>query len=608
MKYRPDIDGLRTLAVLPVVLFHVGVPGFPGGFVGVDVFFVISGYLISTILISEISAGKFSLSRFYERRIRRIFPALLAMVAFVLIASPLALLPSQFESLWQEGLGAILFVANIVFWSQAGYFSADSHEKPLLHTWSLGVEEQFYIFAPLVLWAILFYVPRYARAIVLLTLVASLALCVVVTPISQNSAFYMLPTRAWELLAGTLLALGMPGRFAHPRVREAAALVGVALLAVSVFTFSDAMAFPGMLAIAPVLGAVLLIHSAEGTAVGAVLSRTPVVFVGKLSYSLYLWHWPLVVFAQDWGWMEGPVGQVGVLTASFTAAWLSWRFVEGQTRDRLVLPTPRLLRGVGITAAAVIAVNLVYSQLDGWPARLPADLRGFDLAREDISPHRDRCHISSGSPDPAAACVLGDGAGAESVLLWGDSHGVEISQALAEQGVRTRTITYSSCPPALGSERDDRPNCREHNDQVLDYVLDQPEVESVILVAYYNNPAIYAGVSRAADALLAGGKAVYVVGPTPSPGEDVPTRLASGGATIFDFAGPERAEVARHFDPRVRIVMPSDFMCSTGTCRLLTEAGAPILFDGHHPSMSGARLIADHLVAMLPQGLAAQNN
>ena len=605
LTYRPEIDGLRTLAVLPVVLYHIGLPGVPGGFVGVDVFFVISGYLISSILIAEISAGRFSIARFYERRIRRIFPALLAMLAFVVIVAPLALLPSEFETLWQELLGAVLFVANFVFRSQSDYFSADSHEKPLLHTWSLGVEEQFYVLAPLLLWAVLTYAPRYRRQIVLALFVASLVASIHLTRTEPDDAFYMLHTRAWELMAGTLLALGLPGRLRSRKAREAAALVGLAALLIAVFSYSAAMEFPGALALLPVLGAALILHSGEGTAVGALLSRRPAVFVGKLSYSLYLWHWPLIVFARDWGWMDGVLGQAGVLAASFAAAWLSWRFVEQTTRDRLALPTPRLLRGVGLGAAGVVAIGILYSQLGGWPSRWPADLRGYDMARNDFSPSRKRCHKGDGTPDPAAACVLGDGPGPERVLLWGDSHGVELAQAIAEAGVETRAITYSSCPPVLGQERDSRPDCREHNDEVLAYVLARPEIGTVILAADFNGDSgKYAGVARTADALLAAGKTVFVIGPTPAPGGNVPTRLALGGAASYVFKGPDRAEVARHFDPQVKLVLPSDLLCKDATCSLLS-GGAPVLFDDNHPSMAGARLIADRLVAMMPPGLAA---
>lgn len=466
------------------------------------------------------------------------------------------------------------------------------------------MEEQFYILAPLLLWAVLTYAPRYRRAIVLAICAGSRALSVWLTPISADSAFYMLHTRAWELLAGTLLALGLPGRIGSARLREVAAALGLVLLAVAVLGYSAEMDYPGWRALLPVLGAALILHSGQGTAVGALLSGRAMVGVGQLSYSLYLWHWPLIVFARDWGWIGGSAGQAGVLAASFAAAWLSWRFVERPTRDRQALPTRRLLRGAGLAAAGIVAVGIGYSQLGGWPSRLTPEQVAFDLARNDFSPSRKRCHESDGTPDPAEACVLGQAPGPTRVLLWGDSHGVELSQAVAEEGVETRAITYSSCAPILGPEGEDEPDCRAHNDEVLAHIRARPELEAVILVARYEDEAVYEGMSRTADLLLDAGKAVYVIGPTPAPGGDVPSHLASGRAPVFAYPGPDRAQIARYFDPRVRLVLPSDLLCQAGSCTLLT-GGQPVLYDDDHPSMAGARLIADRLVAMMPPGLAA---
>ncbi|MBU2328303.1 MAG: acyltransferase, partial [Alphaproteobacteria bacterium] len=210
LKYRSDIDGLRALAVVPVLLFHAGVTGFGGGFVGVDVFFVISGYLITSIIVREIDQGSFSIVRFYERRVRRIFPALFAVIAFACIVAPFALLPSELRTLANEVYGALAFVANIVFWRAADYFATSAEQKPLLHTWSLGVEEQFYIFTPIAIWIIARYARKALLPITILLLITSFAACIYFTPIKPSASFYLLPFRAWELLVGSILALGMP--------------------------------------------------------------------------------------------------------------------------------------------------------------------------------------------------------------------------------------------------------------------------------------------------------------------------------------------------------------------------------------------------------------
>ena len=274
MKYRSDIDGLRALAIIPVVLYHAGIKQFSGGFVGVDVFFVISGYLITLIITEEIKQQRFTITDFYERRIRRIFPALFVVILFCLIAGTLFILPSDFKSFGKSIMATTLFVANIFFWKKTDYFAAAAETKPLLHTWSLSVEEQFYLIFPI----ILLFIDRYNQGrwrTFLLTLAAiSLILSVSGVYYYPSATFYLIPTRAWELLLGSFLALDLFPQIHKQRLKDITSIAGLMLISLAVFQFSDITPFPGGYALIPCFGAALIIYSGKnGTSlVGRIIS------------------------------------------------------------------------------------------------------------------------------------------------------------------------------------------------------------------------------------------------------------------------------------------------------------------------------------------------
>lgn len=612
-KYRPDIDGLRAIAVLPVLLFHANIPGFSGGFVGVDIFFVISGYLITSILVKEFATNSYNIVSFYERRLRRIFPALLTVLLFVLAVAPFFLLPSEFRNLGRDVMSALLFVANINFWRQSGYFAEDAASKPLLHTWSLGVEEQFYLFTPIILWLIFRYASKHRLLIVGLGLLLSLAACIVLTPIKQDASFYLLPTRAWELLAGAWLAVYTTSR--HPRGGVAAAspgllrnvlgLIGLALVLLAVFTYRENMSFPGYAAIAPVLGAALLIHAGQYSLSGRLLASRPLVQVGLMSYSLYLWHWPLIVFARDAGWLDSVVGRAGVVVLSLIAAQLTLRFIESPTRNRQKLPVRTLVLSTLSLSVLVTAVSITYAQLGGWPSRLPASVVAMDNARNDISPSRARCHADGGLPDPAKACVLGGNRADAHVAVWADSHGVELSQAIGEQGVPVYAITYSACAPAVGyKSRIARPLCSKHNQQVLDFLSKSSQITTVVLTTYFTADQQDEQIrlmKNSAAQLHQMGKRVILVGPTPVPDSrmDVPTWLARGGERYYTYSGLGAPQLRQEFQGIADVFAPADVFCKRDGCDLLLQ-GKPTIFDTHHPSMHAARIVAAGLLPMLP--------
>ena len=463
VSYRPDIDGLRTVAVLAVVLYHASIGPFSGGFVGVDVFFVISGFLIMSTLASDLAAGRFSILTFYERRIRRIFPALFAMMAVVTAVAALVVLPAQFADHGKSLIAAATSLSNVYFYmasGTAGYFDNGSETRLLLHTWSLSVEEQFYVLLPV---ALLLLRGRGRRALVValsLFAVGSFALSLLAVAYRPMDAFYLVLPRAWELLAGCLLAVcdvpALPRRW----MREAAAALGLALVAFAVFGYDKHTAFPGAGALLPVAGALLLIHAGKaaaasgGSLVGRVLSSAPSVYIGRISYSLYLWHWPIIVFvgqialvkSLDSGELTARA-KILILVASFAAAILSYHLVEQPFRRKGMvtrfLTRPRLVGGGVATALLAACCGLVIVAGAGLPARfdqsttagkiMAANLqRAYDQPDENCYHYKE--HLSNVAEFEKCRS---DSRKAHNVLVLGDSHAGSLRplvQSLVDDG------------------------------------------------------------------------------------------------------------------------------------------------------------------------------
>lgn len=337
MQYRQEIDGLRALAVLPVILYHASIPGFAGGFVGVDVFFVISGYLITSIIAKELTEERFSIAQFYERRARRILPALFFVIIASFILAWFALLPKEFVEYSRSLVSIAAFVSNVEFYISTDYFDRAAELKLTLHTWSLAVEEQFYVIFP-VLMAIVWFIGRkWVLALMVAGLVLSFGLAEYVNSKDLPLAFYMLPTRAWELLAGAIPALILSGAAPERKswLQQVLALSGIALIGLSVALLDDTLPFPGVYAVAPVLGSVLIIMcAAKGTLAYTILTWRVFVGIGLISYSAYLWHQPLLAAARNY-FIDPPETMLAALALiSIGAAWFSWRFVEAPFRKR----------------------------------------------------------------------------------------------------------------------------------------------------------------------------------------------------------------------------------------------------------------------------------
>ncbi|MBN1207430.1 MAG: acyltransferase [Myxococcaceae bacterium] len=479
--YRPDIDGLRALAVLAVVGFHALPHALPGGFAGVDIFFVISGYLISGILLRELAQGRFSLAGFYARRARRIFPALTLVLVATLAFGGFTLFPEEFKLLGKHAFAGAAFVANIASWREAGYFDQAAELKPLLHLWSLGIEEQFYIVWPLLLlltrrWA----VPAFVMTSVVIA--ASFALNVFATGSHLVAAFYLPLTRFWELAVGGFLASRelhrearrplSPGAVPSRWVANAKAALGLALVGASLVLLDEHKPFPGWWAALPTLGAALLISASREAWLNThLLGSRGLVFVGLISYPLYLWHWPLLSFRRVvWPGDTSLAVTLGLILVAFVLAWMTYRFVEQPIRHQREWRSPRriasLVSGLAITAAVGLGVHqqLLPTRLEGRDAFAKQALQ-LDKSLRDGSGATKCEGLPEVSAEARQVCTsFGEGAPNGTFVVWGDSHAIAWSpvfhEAARQAGMRAVVFSLEGCPPLVGVRRSDGQNVR----------------------------------------------------------------------------------------------------------------------------------------------------
>lgn len=431
MNYRADIDGLRALAVVPVVLFHAQIPGFSGGFVGVDLFFVISGFLITSILVNELAENKFSLLTFYERRARRILPALLAMLIACVIAGYFLLRPDQYAALGKSALATLVFSSNIWFWHSTDYFSEPAEFNSLLHTWSLAVEEQYYLIFPLIL-IVLFRGRRDIFRYLLGFAILSFCIAEYYSTRSPSGAFYLAPARAWELMIGSMLSISWVRQSASDLpgwVKEMLGVAALSLILGSVFLLDEHSPFPGVYALPVILGGALLIYTgAEGTLVAKFLSLRVFVSIGLISYSLYLWHQPILVFSR----LIDPVWSISIwfwIVLSFAAGWLSWRYVESPFRNKSRFDGGRIFRLSGVWTLVLGLAGLCLWVTDGLPHRIAnhpyADIVGYDRKADRMTTWRFAARPGSFDAKGKIAVV-------------GDSHAKDLYNTLVAGGCLAR--------------------------------------------------------------------------------------------------------------------------------------------------------------------------
>jgi len=642
MLRRTEIDGLRAVAVAPVILWHAGVNVFSGGFVGVDVFFVISGYLITGLIVSEREAGKFTIARFYERRARRILPALLLVVAcfvpFAWLWAPIGLLNGYGRSL----AAVTAFISNYVFMGSSGYFVAIGQERPLLHTWSLAVEEQYYLIFPVLLAALW----RLGRPKIVGALVIGAALSFGLAEFyalrGDGDGFYLLPTRAWELLIGALAALTPHDPLAPAdRWRQGLSLAGLAAIVVSVFALDPAAAFPSLYALPPTLGAAAILLSATpGTWVHRLLSTPPFVGLGLISYSAYLWHQPLLTFARLRYIHDVPAATVaGLILVTLLLAYLTWRFVETPFRDRARVSTRRLVGTLAPASVALLAIGLGFQQIahTSPPPDLPFRNATLATIERRFQPNDGLSPACNQRADyrPKPQCQTGP---TPTLMVWGDSYAMQLVDGIeaANPGRALIQATRSNCGPILGLTQfshkfDDAfaASCFAFDQSVLDDLGRRPQIADVVLASQfgeYLDPTLRLATPegprppdatfvaerlmatvRAIEAL---GKRVTIVAPPPASGENIgecleKAAMLDASVSTCDFpaavartgAAATTALLRSVAANGVSVVWLADQLCRQDVC-LASEDGVFFYRDAGHLSFEGSRWIGKHTSAL----------
>lgn len=627
MQYRKEIDGLRAVAVLPVILFHAGFSWFSGGFVGVDVFFVISGYLITSILVEDLEKGRFSITQFYERRARRILPALFFVMLCCLPFAWLWMVPTQFKDFSKAFIAISLFSSNILFWKQSGYFAPAAEENPLLHTWSLGVEEQFYIIFPLML--LLLW--RFGHRTVFYTVIGLSALSLFTAEWGwrhePSANFYLLPTRAWELSVGALCALLLSRR--SPHSNTLLSLSGLLLIFYSVIFYDETVPFPSLYTLVPVGGtALIILYGATTTLTARLLSGKALVGIGLISFSAYLWHQPLLAFARIKTASSPEWPLMAVLSLlSLLLAYFSWKYIETPFRKGGSFGSRKtIFTASALASLAFISTGMYGDATDGLPARLSlSSLQQSYLATAQPSPHRKRCHSNNSrqiSPELACQYNRNDG----SVAVFGDSHAVELAYAVAqtlgdETGVRH--FSFSGCAPEYLSEEDTP--CATWTRKTIDYIARQEEIKKVI-VTYRIHSALWGdhqesypdlpdsitekerrqrlrSLEATLDRFSQSGKQVIYVAQAPELPFFIEQKVYRLGESAQVIEGVTRAwwkkrtaYFSQHFSPEksVTVIHPAAWLCNEETC-YAGKYGKSFYFDDDHLSMDGARLVAQRI-------------
>lgn len=633
IHYRPDIDGLRAIAVAAVVFFHAALPGVPGGFIGVDVFFVISGFLIGGQIYREGIAGKFSYASFYARRARRILPAFLTLLLICYVVGFLALTPLELKELGKEAVASVFAVSNVLFYLGGGYFAPDADRNPLLMTWSLGVEEQFYILFPIVLLLLLKQrLISPLRAIVILSVISFVGSLVLMAH-NPTAAFYLLPTRAWELGLGAALAIngivrGKPMALTGV-TGTAIAILSLVVLCAAIVLYQPAFAFPGWYVLLPTLATAALIAT-PGTAINRHLLGHPIMqFVGKISYSWYLWHWPVFYLDRI---LEGPEGGLHgaiLLAITLILATLSWRFIETPMRRR-VLPQSTVLWRYALASIAIAAPGVFMYHSGGWIARLPEPARamaqdartaqeGVCLARYGSTDLRDTGHCLPAVSAKPMVAVLGDS--------HADAMAAGVRGVAGKAGWETAVVTKSSCAPLLdyAFSMEGRPahhlECIAYQRQAFETVANRSDIKVVVLAGYWRQllevpltdrnggtQSLETALGQTITYLQGKGKRVVLVQDVPSFKVDpyartigalMPVRMmlsqwfsaapAEKGSAIPD-ADPTRAILTRVAKARPGVIVWDTHrsLCRGQPCAF-ADGESLYYSDGQHLTASGAR-------------------
>jgi len=622
--YRRDIDGLRAISVLAVLFYHAGISAVPGGFVGVDVFFVISGYLISGRIFQALAVGQFNFIDFYERRARRILPAYFVVSTLTAVAAYAILMPDELVRFSKSLFASSLFSGNLA--TRAEYFGPAAETRPLLHYWSLGVEEHFYLLFPLIALLLWRFGPRLFALDLAILLVGSLIASQLMLPVSPATTFYWLPFRAWELLIGSMIALPFVKPPKSPLIGSIASAAGFLVILAALHSYSSLMSFPGIAALPPCAGAALIIWGGQHQNFASrILGLEPLNYIGRSSYSLYLVHWPIIVFTRLL-YPNAPPSMflAGTVFGSLGLAVLTYQFVEIPTRSRKGFWRPRRifqLSTFGVAASLGLAYLMFAS--GGFIDRLPPDVQQLLAYRSkyDLRAKADyrsgQCFVGPGDTYEAidqAACLP---VGGSVAVLWGDSYAAHytlgLRPVLEDMGFVFAQMNAAGCPPIVGLNIGDKPNCKAFNDAAFEWI--QKNRPKLVVMSsrwfylsgswLYNEPAMQLLKKEISE--FPTGTSVVILGQSPSYEEDVPVILArrwlrgdrstvSKGEIrnrIFDADKRMRAEMAETSALYVSVL---DAVCPNQQCPMYADE-TPVHPDIGHLTDVGSKLFAEKIKA-----------
>lgn len=642
LNYRKDIDGLRAIAVISVILFHSGFEIFSGGFVGVDIFFVISGFLITKIIYKEIEAGEFSIARFYERRIRRIFPALFAVIVFCFVIGFMFYGPDEYMRVAKSIRYTIVFFSNYLFARKTGYFDTSSEFEPLLHTWSLAVEEQYYIVFPAILYAVAKYLKQQYIIVLSIIFIFSLVLSVLSVEANQHRAFFSTEVRTWELILGSLIAINAFPRIHNIQIKNILSLTGLCFILISVFLYDGETVFPGYSALLPTIGSGLIIYSGlQGSndyLVGRLLSIKPVVFIGLISYSLYMWHWPLLVITKHLLIRPLDTNEIFLMLAVIgLVSYLSWKYIEQPFRsDNLIKGRKKLFRITIMIMCFFFILCLIIKATDGLSTS-----RGH---QEDVIWEKwSECSKeTAASSFGGRSCLLGDSRKSPSFMLWSDSHGKALAHGLdlsaSKFEVSGKIASANGCSPIMDVRNLLNEECYEVNHSVFNYISDHPELKTIVLIGRWareidgnsygverkekvvlvdalannekntnesNELVVTIGLKRTVQRLLELNRQVVLVSQVPAVGYNVPsvdfvaTKMdkdinAIISPSILDYK-KRNAPVVKLFNQLkgkgVKIIEPWQLLCDDTKCRVKNDIGL-LYRDDDHLSSIGSKVVS----------------
>lgn len=622
VKYRADIDGLRALAVLPVIAYHMGFGGISGGFTGVDIFFVISGYLISGIIFQEYIKGEFSYIDFYKRRSLRILPPLFIVLLVTLTIGYHILLPVQVAELGKSALATTLFSSNFFFFSQTGYFDGPAELKPLLHTWSLAVEEQFYIIFPIILFTALKFFRNRIILIITLIIVGSFLLSFAGLKYQPSMTFYMLPTRAWELAIGALLAVS--GMEHSPYLkgkapRHALSLLGLALITFGFVWLDTTKKFPSYNALYPCVGTFLIILAGRDAIVNKILMIKPIVYVGMISYCLYLWHWPIIVYTNLL--LDVSLWQKNLLVISltFALAIASRYLIEIPFRYKLKNFSSKKIvtaSALSVVLAASMTAFIGYIKNDNGSFSSEslkiADYINYRGSKEYNFQYRlDECFINgnigeSGVYDKKNCLKISETQ--KNFVLIGDSHGAHLWRAIslaAGKNVNLMQATASGCKPVTDQKTNNQ--CTDLMNYVYRDFIPKNKIDGVIISARWTEYDINQLISTITY-LRKYTKNFYVLGPTVEYKSPLPELLAyqeNGDPALASRSIVKERKVMDNelksltTSMKVNYISVYDLICPAGHCLEITDNGEPAAFDYGHFTLSGANYVAKGIVSQL---------